>query len=74
MTSFPYLKISRDFGVPYGDVIRLVETFGRRLSSADISSHERQQPWAAAACIAWVNELRRRADLAPLPLMEESLL
>ncbi len=25
MTSFPYLKIARDFGHPYGEVIRLVQ-------------------------------------------------
>ena len=28
-TSFPFLKIARDFGLPYGLVIRIVEMFER---------------------------------------------
>lgn len=35
-TSFPYLKIARDFGVPYGDVIRYAEAYRQgNLDSGD---------------------------------------
>lgn len=37
MTSFPFLKVARDYGFDYGDVIRVVQAFG----SGQMTPHER---------------------------------
>lgn len=57
-TSFPYLKIARDFGVPYGDVIRFVATI------SGVKQDDWRRPvWECRAMIAWVDENQRRLDI-----------
>lgn len=58
-TSFPYLKVAREHGVDYGDVLRFVEEF----------DHDAPSPlglvmcpaWMADAGWAWYRERDRRA-------------
>lgn len=53
-TSFPYLKIARELGVPYGEVIRTVENI---LSLPD---YNHLVLWERAVCAAFLKESYRR--------------
>jgi len=57
-TSFPYLKIAREFGVDYGRVIR----FGAELDVVPPSKSDWGilNQWELAVCIAWLHERDRR--------------
>lgn len=53
-TSFPYLKIAREYGVPYGEVIRMVENI-------ECSPEYRYLVnWERSVVAAWMEEASRR--------------
>lgn len=53
-TSFPYLKIAREHGVPYGEVIRMVENIE---ASPD---WKYLVVWEREVLDAWIKERNRR--------------
>lgn len=70
MTSFPYLKVARDFGVPYGDVVRHVQRLDERWlvgitllfdpQTGDFKGCAPVAAWIPAAEEAWRQENKRR--------------
>jgi len=69
-TSFPFLEIARDFGVPYGDVIRHAE-WASWTSPTDKPSF---RPWSpldyAIAYALEAEAARRAANSAPPKVIE----
>ncbi len=62
-TSFPYLKIAREYGVEYGEVIRFVEEIARvegRLLNLPFDVEDLGE-WQRKACLAWLRENARRS-------------
>lgn len=61
-TTFPYLKIAREYNVPYGRVIRFIQRVDEEWSGQKLFTGE-QPPvaWHQAACIAWITECNRRS-------------
>lgn len=53
-TSFPFLKIAKDYGVPYGEVIRMVENI------ASIPEYKYLVNWERAVVAAFLTEAYRR--------------
>jgi hypothetical protein len=56
-TSFPYLSVAREHGVPYGDVLRLASHLAAGGVPGDWWAHV---PWRRATVLAWEAEQRRR--------------
>jgi hypothetical protein len=63
-TSFPFLKIARDYGVPYGEVIRMVENIEA------IPDYKYLVNWERAVVAAFLTESYRRiAALEDRPIV-----
>lgn len=61
-TSFPYLKIARDYGVPYADVLRFVDAIEQAPNTDPV-----WEWWMAAAWMAGIAEHERRAAVRAEP-------
>jgi len=66
-TSFPYLKVAREHGVDYGEVLRfagMLDDSGHILiGDARRRGWGGLSVWKIAACEAWLNEDDRRRDV-----------
>lgn len=60
MTTFPYLKVSRDFGIDYAVVLQFVALLDRMRGKPD--GWLKMTPWRQAAVFAWDQEQKRRAS------------
>ena len=59
-TTFPYLKVAREHGVPYGDVLRFIEDFDR--DAPGPLGLAMAPTWMADAGWAWYREQERRRE------------
>lgn len=58
-TSFPYLKIAREYGVEYWRVLQFADLVDQMPPTE--RDWARSNMWEIAVCLAWVKESGRRA-------------
>lgn len=56
--SFPYFNIARDFGVPYSEVLAMVDD----LEINGLPIHQMSTDWGKAVLAAWDKENARRRE------------
>ena len=62
-TSFPYLAVARDHGVPYAEVLRLSDLLDRHRRMMTFPGSGDVRPWMRSTLDAWhAEQMRRRSS------------